>query len=146
MRVSFKMQAPIPTRTASAMTHPCTVTLWPMVTISPTWTGYIFRMPWRTAQSCILLRGPMRMAFTSPRTTVFIQMLLYSPNTTSPMTCAEGSMKQLGALLEAPSETSGSLELLCRGQGLRPVRPRPERRGYHVHEIFPTAKLGMALF
>ena len=34
---------------------------------------------------------PMRMELTSPRTTAFIQMLAWSPRTTSPMTCAEGS-------------------------------------------------------
>jgi hypothetical protein len=40
----------------------------------------------------MLLREPIRMAFTSPRTTAFIQMLLSSPITTSPMTWALSSM------------------------------------------------------
>ena len=49
-------------------------------------------MPWRTAQSWMLVRAPMRMELTSPRTTAFIQREDWGPRSTSPMTWAEGSM------------------------------------------------------
>jgi len=91
MRAPLRMTAPMPMRQASSTTQPWTVALWPMVTISPTWTPYLWRWPWSTAQSCTLVLGPMRMALTSPRTTAFIQTLACSPSTTSPMSWAETS-------------------------------------------------------
>src|SRR5690606_33262095 len=42
--------------------------------------------------SCRFVRRPIRIRFTSPRTTTFIQTLLSAPMTTSPMICADGSM------------------------------------------------------
>src|SRR5262245_36499524 len=39
----------------------------------------------------MFVRCPMRMTFTSPRMTTFIQTLLSAPISTSPMTCADWS-------------------------------------------------------
>jgi hypothetical protein len=72
--------------------------LWPIVTSSPitvakppsfacgpSW------LTWITVPSCTLLRAPMRMKLTSPRTTVIGQIETSSPSTTSPITAAAGS-------------------------------------------------------
>ena len=90
--------APMPISTASSIRHACTIALWPMVTSSPitvakppslacgpSW------LTWTTLPSWMLVRAPMRMKLTSPRTTVPGQIETSSPSTTSPITLAAGS-------------------------------------------------------
>ena len=91
MLALFRITEPMPIRQRSPMVHPCSVTEWPMVTHSPTMTGYLWRMPCSTLQSCTLELAPMRMECTSPRSTAFIHTLEFSARITSPMICAESS-------------------------------------------------------
>ena len=66
---------PMPTRQRSSIVQPCRMTLWPMVTSAPTVSGSpagLSGVAWFTCStepSWTLVRAPMRMRFTSPRST-----------------------------------------------------------------------------
>ena len=66
-----------------------------IVTSSPIEVGWVSFITWTTVPSCTLLRAPMRIQWTSPRTTAFIQIDEASPISTSPITCALASMNTL---------------------------------------------------
>ena len=88
---SFRIVAPIPMRHKEPIRQPCNVTEWPTVTWSATTVGCCSLKTWTTQLSWMLLYGPMRMEWTSPRMTAFIHTLAWSPSSTSPMTWAETS-------------------------------------------------------
>src|SRR5437867_2396985 len=89
--ISDDLRRLIHIRQRSSIVQPCSVTECPTVTYSPTNTPYCCFIPWSMLQSCTLECAPIRMECTSPRSTAFIQMLAFSPRTTSPMTCADSS-------------------------------------------------------
>ena len=68
----------------------------PIVTSSPIVVGCVPFMTCTMVPSCTLLRRPIRIQCTSPRMTTFIQTLLASPISTSPMTWAESSTNAVG--------------------------------------------------
>ena len=76
--------APIPTSTRSLMVHPCTMALCPILTSFPIVVGAVWKVQWMTALSWIFTLLPIRMLFTSPRTTALNHTLQSSPVTTSP--------------------------------------------------------------
>ena len=86
----------MPTRIRSCSVHPCTIAPCPIVTSSPIVVGCVPRMTCTIVPSWMLLRRPMRIRCTSPRITTFIQTLLASPISTSPMTCALSSTYAVG--------------------------------------------------
>ena len=73
------------------MVQPWTIAPWPMVTSSPMVVGWVPDWTWTTVPSWTLVLAPIRMAFTSPRMTTFIQTELSGPMWTSPMTWALSS-------------------------------------------------------
>ena len=71
----FSRIAPIPIRQRSSMVQPWTIAACPMVTSSPMVVGWVPDWTWTTVPSWTLVLAPIRMAFTSPRMTTFIQTL-----------------------------------------------------------------------
>src|SRR5689334_5318525 len=67
-----------------------------MVTSSPIVVGCVPFITCTIVPSWIFVRFPTRIRCTSPRRTAHIQTLLSSPTSTSPMTCADSSMKAEG--------------------------------------------------
>src|SRR6476661_4558462 len=84
--------------------------------------GWVSRMTWTIVPSWMLVRRPIRMACTSPRTTTFIQTLLSWPMATSPMTCADASTNAL-------SWTTGSRPWCARS--IRSILMHRGRHGPH---------------
>ena len=67
-------------------------------------------------KSWMLLRRPMRMRLTSPRTTTFIQIDDSSPRNTSPITCALWSTYALGSI-DGTMSLKGRITALDSRQG-----------------------------
>src|SRR5574341_1896934 len=66
-----------------------------MVTSSPITVGWVLLVTWMVVRSCTLVREPIRLRFTSPRSTQPNQMDDRSPISTSPRTTAPGATKAL---------------------------------------------------
>jgi len=84
----------MPTSELSPMVQPCSITWWPMVTLSPMVSG----LPWsvcRTLPSCTLLLRPMRIGSLSPRITALYQTLAFSASSTLPITWALSATQAL---------------------------------------------------
>ena len=94
----FSRIAPIPTRHRSSIVQPCRIARVPdghLVADDGRVRARASRA--RSSPSWMFVRRPMRMRFTSPRMTTFIQTLLSAPISTSPMTCADSSTKADGS-------------------------------------------------
>ena len=92
-------QACMPTKARSCRVQACSTAAWPMVTSSPMSVGSPPPVTWMTVPSCTLVRAPMRMTFTSPRTTTLNQMPLSGPISVSPITVAFGATKAVSAIV-----------------------------------------------
>src|SRR5581483_3097917 len=97
-REPFSRIAPMPMRHCASIVQPWITAAWPIVTASPMCVSCVPSIAWTTAPSWMFDRRPIRMMFTSPRTTAHIHTLLSSPTSTSPMTCALVSMNAVGAI------------------------------------------------
>ena len=73
--------------------QPWIITLWAMLTSSSMTVGHLPLVTWMTQASWMLVRAPMRIQFTSPRTTQLNQMEASSPISTSPSTRALSATK-----------------------------------------------------
>lgn len=84
--------APMPIRQPSSIVQACRLALCPTVTSALTMQGRSL-VTWTMLPSWMLLRLPMRIALTSPRTTALNQIEHSSPSSTSPMIRAPSATK-----------------------------------------------------
>ena len=89
IRASCSTTEAVPMSDRSWTTQPSRWARWPMVQSSPTMVGCL-GVQWITAPSWTLLRAPMRIRPSSPRSTAWGHTEASGPSSTAPITTASG--------------------------------------------------------